>query len=196
MEPLAIAEKITKQFPVEVLEVVGSCGQTGLIVKREKIAAMCRWLKEEPELQMNHLLALCGADYVAKNGNFEVVYNLCSIPLRHMIRLRARVPADDCRIDSVTSLWRGADWLERETFDLFGIVFEGHPDLRRILLPEDWEGHPLRKTYPLRPPPEQEWQGYVQLKELSRELSRFDFYSDMLRQQAKAGGNEAKNDGN
>jgi NADH-quinone oxidoreductase subunit C len=192
MEPLAIAEKIKNQFPAEVIEVVESRGQVGVIVAREQIGAMCRWLKDEPELRMDHLLALCGVDYVAKNGTYEVVYNLCSIPLRHMIRLRARVPADDCRIDSVTCLWRGADWLERECFDLLGIVFDGHPDLRRILLPEGWEGYPLRKTYPLRLPAEQEWQGYVQLKELSRELSRFDFYSDMLSNQAKAGANEAK----
>jgi NADH-quinone oxidoreductase subunit C len=127
---------------------------------------------------MDHLLDLCGVDYnTKKTPRFEVVYNLYSIPLMHMIRVRALVPEDDCKIKTVTSVWKGANWHERETFDMYGIVFEGHPDLRRILMPDDWEGYPLRKDYPLKGP-KKEWQGYQEVKEKARELSKYDFYGE------------------
>jgi NADH-quinone oxidoreductase subunit C len=87
---------------------------------------------------------------------------------RHMIRIKAEVPEDDCKIDTVTDLWKGANWHERECFDLFGIVFTGHPDLRRILLPEDWEGHPLRKDYPLKSDlGELEWKGFKEVLDVA-----------------------------
>lgn len=180
MEPLAIADKLQDMFPDDVLEVVESRGQVGVVVRRDHVVEICGWLHDEPDLQMNHLLDLCGVDYREKNKSFEVVYNLYSIPLQHMIRLRARIPAEDCWIDSVTPVWRGADWHERECYDLVGIVFKGHPDLRRILLPEDWEGHPLRKDYPLRLKQENEWSGYEDLKDLARRLRQFEFHGDEM----------------
>lgn len=176
MGPMAIAEKLRKTFPEEVLEIIESRGQVGVIVKREQIKALCQWLNNEAEMDFNLLIDLCGVDYSGMgNDYFEVVYNLYSIPQRHMLRIRARVPADDCRLDSVTSIWQGANWHERECFDLLGIVFEGHPDLHRILLPEDWVGHPLRKEYPLQISREQEWPGYDELKKLSKKLDTLSF---------------------
>ncbi len=176
MEPMAIAHMLETRFPGEVLQVVESRGQTGVVVKRDHIREICGWLHDSPEFMMNHLLDLCGVDYCKKLNAFEVVYHLYSIPLRHMIRIRARIPEDDCWIDSVTPVWRGADWHERECFDLVGIFFRGHPDLRRILLPESWQGHPLRKGYPIQLAAEMEWEGYTELKERARQLRQFDFH--------------------
>jgi len=176
VEPLAIAQKIQTTFPYDALELVASRGQAAVLLRRDHIVEICSWLHDDPELLMDHLMALCGVDYRKQKGCFEVVYNLYSVTHRHMIRLRAQVPEEDCWIDSVTPVWRGADWPERECYDLMGIVFRGHPDLRRILMPEDWEGHPLRKDYPLRLSQEQEYQGYEELKQLARRLSRYDFH--------------------
>jgi len=175
VEPLELAEILKKRFPGEVVDIVSHRGQVSVIVKRERILEILENLRDDPTALMNHLMDLCGVDYLGKKENrFEVVYNLYSIPLRHSLRVRALVPEDDPRISSVTSLWRGADWHERETYDLYGIVFEGHPDHRRILLPEDWEGYPLRKDYPL-PGPKTEWHGYEEVKEFSKRLRKYDF---------------------
>lgn len=168
MEPLEIAAKIKDRFPNEVLDVVEFRGQVGVAVRRERIVDICRYLFDDPDIRMDHLSDLCGVDYPDRQRRFEVVYNLYSMPHRHRIRLRARVPADDPRIASVVPIWRGANWHERETFDMFGVTFEGHPDLRRILMPEDWEGHPLRKDYPVDPPPEREYQGYREIREIHK----------------------------
>lgn len=194
MEPLEIVARLQERFPEEILEVVTFRGQTAIVIRRDRVVEICRLLHDEPDLAMNHLLDLCGVDYRKKNGCFEVVYNLYSIAHRHMLRIRARVPAEDCRIDSVTSVWSGANWHERECYDLVGIVFDGHPDLRRILLPEGWEGHPLRKDYPLQIKPAQEWSGYEELKQRARELRKFDFYSGDDREAAGQSRRSGKSD--
>lgn len=177
MESTGITEKLREKFPDDVLESYTHLGQNGALVKRDNILDVCSFLRDE--CSMNHLMCLTGIDNSHRKGNFferfEVVYQLYSISEKHMLRLRAQVPEDDCSIESITSLWTGADWLERECYDLMGIHFNSHPDHRRILTPDDWEGHPLRKEYPLRG--DREWTGYEQLKKKSRELSKFDFYS-------------------
>jgi NADH-quinone oxidoreductase subunit C len=96
------------------------------------------------------LVDLCGVDYLPREPRFEVVYLLRSMKTKDLLRLKTSLPGASPRISSVFSVWKAADWMEREAFDLFGIVFEGHPDLRRILLTPEWEGYPLRKDYPLR----------------------------------------------
>ena len=130
---------------------------------------------------MNHLRSLCGVDNSRHRVDpnlmrFEVVYHLYSIEHRHGLRVRVEVGEEDPVIDSVVSLWPGANWLERETWDLLGIRFTGHPDLRRVLLPDDWEGHPLRKEYPLRG--KGEWSGLVELQAMARELDKHSFDPD------------------
>ncbi len=180
MESSGIVEKLREKFPDEVLADYQYLGQNCVLIKCDHILDVCRYLRDE--CSMNHLMCLCGVDNSTRTSTvdpfserFEVVYQLYSIAAKQMIRLRAQVPEDDCSIESITSLWIGADWLERECFDLMGIHFEDHPDLRRILTPDDWEGHPLRKEYPLRG--DSEWIGYEELKAKSKELSKFDFYS-------------------
>jgi NADH-quinone oxidoreductase subunit C len=175
MEHIGLTKKLQDRFPDEVLEIYEHREQVAVLLKRERIRDIVAWLVQEED--MNHLMCLCGVDNSRRTGEnlqrFEVVYQLYSINNRRMLRLRAQVPEDDPRIDSVTSFWTGADCLERETYDLMGISFTGHPNLKRILLPDDWQGHPLRKEYHLRG--DEEWSGYEELKEKSRALSRYDF---------------------
>ncbi len=177
MESMAIAERLRAEFPDEIISSYSNQGQVAVILRAGRIVDILRWLRDTDDLQMNHLRSLCGVDNVRRKdpglSRFEVVYNLYSIPHRHEIRLRVELGDKDPAIDSVVGLWVGADWLERETFDLMGIRFNGHPDLRRVLLPEDWKGHPLRKDYPLKG--KEEWAGLTELLEKVKELDQFGF---------------------
>lgn len=167
MEPLEIAERLKERFPQEVLDITEFRGQVSVTVKKERIKDICKYLFDEPGIEMDYLSDLCGVDYLGKRWvRFEVVYNLYSFKHRHRIRLKALVPEDDPSIDTVIEIWKVANWLERETYDMLGITFRGHPDLRRILLPEDWEGFPLRKNYPVTGPEDWEWKGYEEVKKL------------------------------
>lgn len=166
MNPLEIADKLKEKFIHEVLDVTQFRDQVSVSVKRDKILEICRYLREDPDIYMDYLSDLCGADYPGRRLRFEVVYNLYSLKYRSQIRIKAMIPENELFIDSVVPVWRGADWHEREACDMFGIVFNGHPDLRRILMPEDWEGHPLRKDYPLKGPDGDEYRKYEELKEL------------------------------
>jgi NADH-quinone oxidoreductase subunit C len=113
---------------------------------------VCEFLKDDPETGFDFLSFVCAVDYLPREPRFEVVYQLYSTKTHKRFRLKTRIGSQDATVPSVTSLWPTADWHERETFDLMGISFQDHPDLRRILLPADWVGHPLRKDYPLQGP--------------------------------------------
>ncbi|MDR2550989.1 MAG: NADH-quinone oxidoreductase subunit C [Desulfobulbus sp.] len=180
MESMAIADRLRAEFPDEILHSYLNQGQAAAVVRPGRIVDILRWLRTTETIRMDHLRALCGVDNARRRepglSRFEVVYNLYSIPLRHEIRVRAEVGDKDPAIDSVVELWPGANWLERETFDLFGIHFNNHPDLRRVLLPDDWVGHPLRKDYPLKG--KEEWAGMTELLAKVRELDRFGFDPD------------------
>jgi NADH-quinone oxidoreductase subunit C len=119
-----------------------------LYIRRSDIRRVCEFLRDEPELAFRYLSDVTAVDYYPSEPRFAVVYHLLSLSSLARLRLKVRLSGDDPRIDSVTPVWPAANAFEREVFDLFGIYFEGHADLRRILLPEDWEGHPLRKDYP------------------------------------------------
>jgi NADH-quinone oxidoreductase subunit C len=120
-------------------------GELTLEIASAKIASVCGFLKYDQ--QFVRLSAITGVDRYPAEPRFEVVYHLHSLERNQRLRLKCRIPGDSPAIDSVTGVWRGANWYERETFDLFGIAFRNHPDPRRIMLPEDWVGHPLRKDY-------------------------------------------------
>jgi NADH-quinone oxidoreductase subunit C len=177
LEPLQIADRLREEFPSEVLSSTEFRGQVSAVIKKDRILEMGRFLHDDPELSFDYLRDLCGVDYMGKKEpRFEVVYHLYSFRHRHLIRLKAQVPEDDCSIQSVISIWRGADWHERECYDMFGIAFEGHPDLRRILMPEDWEGHPFRKDYPLKgPEPENDWRGFKEVLEKSGRFKKYEW---------------------
>jgi NADH-quinone oxidoreductase subunit C len=147
----AIISALKDRFPELEVEVQKSCGQLSLLVDKNMIVPVCKLLREHPATQFDYLADLCGADYLGKKAKrFQVVYNLYSISLNHRIRVKTDLDEADCSVDSVTEIWQTANWHERELFDLFGIEILGHPDLRRILMPDEWEGHPLRKDYPLQ----------------------------------------------
>jgi NADH-quinone oxidoreductase subunit C len=141
-------EKLKERFPESILEVGEFRDELTIIVKKEGIVPICQFLRDDPKLSYNFLSDLCGVDYLERKPRFDVVYNLYSIEKNHRVRLKVRVDEGEI-VPSVTSVWSGANWHEREVFDMFGIRFDGHPDLRRILMPDDWEGHPLRKDFPL-----------------------------------------------
>jgi NADH-quinone oxidoreductase subunit C len=115
-------------------------------VKRERIVEICRFLKSEPGLEMNFLEDLTAVDWPKRNV-IEVVYHLLSYQYRHGIVLKVEADRAAPSVASVEGVWKTANWFEREVYDLFGVDFPGHPDLRRIMLPDDWIGHPLRKDY-------------------------------------------------
>ena len=142
---------VRESAPGLSVEVEHSCGQLALRVPREGLVRICRGLKHDPETRFDYLADLCGVDYLGRRAvRFQVVYNLYSIPKNHRLRLKVDVDGEDPWVESVTGVWKAANWHERELYDMFGIEVRGHPDLRRILMPDDWEGHPLRKDYPLR----------------------------------------------
>jgi NADH-quinone oxidoreductase subunit C len=177
MEPVQVAEKLQQQFPHEVVESYEFRDQVSVVVKKERILDVFKFLHDEPSLSFDLLKDLCGVDNLGrKESRFEVVYHLYSMEHRHMIRIKVPVSESDCAIDSVVPIWIGADWHERECFDMYGIEFKGHPDLRRILLPEDWEGFPLRKDYPAKGPgPEEEWEGFKEVLNKAEEFRKFEW---------------------
>ena len=132
-----------------VAEVLEFRGETTIVVPRDHIRASCQFLRDDPSLRFSFLSDLSTNDRFPIEPRFEVNYHLLSIENRTRLRLKVRLAGSDPVISSVTNVWPTANWHERESFDLFGVRFEGHPDLTRILMPDDWEGHPLRKDYPV-----------------------------------------------
>jgi len=149
--PSPLVAAFQREHPEWVVEVIEALGETTVVVPREHIRAICAFLKTWPETRFDFLADVCGADRgVEEEPRFEVNYHLFSTTKYHRWRLKVVLNEENMHVDSVVSIWRTANWHERETYDLFGVLFDGHPDLRRILLPEDWQGHALRKDFPLR----------------------------------------------
>jgi NADH-quinone oxidoreductase subunit C len=147
----AVIDALVQRFPDAVTDgYVGVGGDDCAFVARERIADVCRFLKDDPAMAFNLAPYVTAVDYLGKEPRFEVVYNLVSTVKNHRVRLRVKVPEGDAPVQSVTPVWRGADWFERYCFDMYGIQFSGHPDLRRLLMYDEFVGHPLRKDYPLK----------------------------------------------
>jgi NADH-quinone oxidoreductase subunit C len=123
--------------------------QPSIYVPAGRLVETCRALRDTPALRYNVLVEVTAVDYLPRSPRFEVVYQLLSIPHRRRLRLRVRAGLGDT-VPTVQAVWSAAGWPEREVYDMFGIVFTDHPDLRRVLMPEDWEGHPARKDYPVQ----------------------------------------------
>ncbi len=150
MDASVTLKKLTEKFPDAIVGTHNYRGDDTAIVKKEKIRDICLFLRDDPDLLYNFMMDLTVVDYLGRDPRFEVVYHLYSLPHNRRVRIKALVPESDLTIDSVVSVWVAADWFEREAYDMYGVVFAGHPNLRRILLYEGFEGHPLRKDYPLK----------------------------------------------
>jgi NADH-quinone oxidoreductase subunit C len=143
-----VAGHLRKWNPKAVAGVIEFRGETTIIVPRELLRATAEHCLQNAALQFNLLTDATCVDRFPAEPRFELQYHLVSIPRRERLRLRVSVPGVHPVVDSLIPVWPGANWLEREIFDLFGVRFSDHPDLRRILLPDDWKGHPLRRDYP------------------------------------------------
>jgi len=141
--------RIKDQFQEDIVELHQQLGQDTVIVSRSALVKLARFLKEEPELQYNYLMDLTAVDYFKRKPRFEVVYHFLSLKNRFRVRVKVPVGEPDPELDSLVSLWPSANWYEREVYDMFGIKFQGHPNLKRILMYPEFEGHPLRKDYPI-----------------------------------------------
>jgi NADH-quinone oxidoreductase subunit C len=151
MDANALVTLLQEAVPGAVLEPVVSADlHTTLYVSRDELPAVARVLRDRPEWKFALLAELTASDFWPREPRFEVVYILISIEHNLRLRLKVRVHGSDAHIATVSNLWPSANWLEREVWDMFGIIFDGHPDPRRLLMPEDWEGYPLRKDYPVQ----------------------------------------------
>ena len=144
-----LAQRLRAWDAAAVSEFIEFRGELTLVVPRERLRNVCGFLRDEPGLEFDFLSDVSVTDRFPQEPRFEMNYQLLSISTRQSLRLRVRLQGSDPLVDTVTTIWPGAGWHEREAYDLFGVRFAGHPDLRRILMPENWEGHPLRKDYPV-----------------------------------------------
>lgn len=142
-----IKDKVASKFPGAIIDIDENATPKALIVAKDKLSQVCEFLYKDEDLYFDMLSCLTGIDNGVESSTMEVVYNLYSIPFEHAIMLKVELPRAKPILPSVAEIWKSANWHEREAYDLLGINFEGHPDLRRILLPADWEGHPLQKDY-------------------------------------------------
>ena len=149
MKASAIIAALTPLVPNASFEEAASVDFATFYVPADRLVETCRALRDADALRFTTIIEITAADYIPRQPRFEVVYHLLSIPTRARLRLKVRV-ADGGTLPTVQGVWKGAGWPEREVWDMFGIVFDGHPDLRRLLMPEDWEGHPARKDYPVQ----------------------------------------------
>lgn len=177
----AVSQRVATLLGDKILNAAVAFGELTLTVGAQDIVAVMRTLKDDGETQFVSMIDICGADYPSRPQRFEVVYHLLS-PVKNL-RIRVKLSADeDTMVPSVTGVFAGADWFEREAYDLYGILFSGHPELRRILTDYGFEGHPLRKDFPLT--------GFVEVRyddeakrviyekvELKQEFRNFDFLS-------------------
>ena len=143
-------EKINSKYKGVILDSHDFRGDQTITVQKNVLIELFKFLRDDPELDFKFLMDLTAVDYLNRKDNrFEVVYHFYSLKHNHRLRVKVPVSEDDCTIDSVSSLWKTANWYEREVWDLYGIKFNDHPDMRRILLYEEFKGHPLRKDYPI-----------------------------------------------
>jgi len=141
--------RLLEWSPAAVKAVKFDRDEMSIVIDRPVIRETCALLRDNPDFPFNYLSDVTCVDWSPSEPRFEVIYHLLSIPKKERVRLKVRLEGASPVIESVTSVWPGANYFEREVFDLFGIRFTGHPYLRRLLMPEDWEGYPLRKDYPV-----------------------------------------------
>ncbi len=150
MEANVTINKLKDRFSESIVETHSYRGDDTAVVRKEELLDIFKFLRDDKELLYNFMMDLTAVDYLGREPRFEVVYHLYSLTYNRRFRIKTRVSESDCCVDSIFPLWASANWFEREVYDLYGITFKGHPELRRILLYEDFQGHPLRKDYPIK----------------------------------------------
>ena len=180
MDPAAVIDTLTPLVAGASFEVGKSIDMPTVYVPADRLVETCLALRDTPSLRFTAIIEVTAADYFPREPRFEVVYHLLSIPNRTRLRVKVRVSGTGS-LPTVQHVWPGAGWPEREVWDMFGIVFDGHPDLRRLLMPEDWEGHPARKDYPVQI--RKAAQTYEPL-EISEEEFRANLERDRVRRKA------------
>lgn len=148
-EGVMLAKRLPETFATYKIEVGAAIDEVVCRVPADHLVDVCRHLKDDPTFKFDYLRLLTVVDYVEQDGEFEVVYHLYSMTHHHKMMVKTRLPERRPSISSVTGVWRGADWYEREMHDLFGVEFNGHPNLVPLVLPSDFDGFPGRKSYPL-----------------------------------------------
>ncbi len=143
-----IIERLKEQFPQSIETTNEFRNDLTVQVKKTDIVRVCTFLRDDSELSFDMVIDLCGVDMYRPEGRFEVIYNLYSLKNKKYVRLKVLVDEETPVVDTVSTVWSGANWHERETYDMFGITFAGHPDLRRMYMPEEYEYFPLRKDFP------------------------------------------------
>ncbi len=169
----ALADLVNSELSGSIKEVVEAYGELNLTVDRDSIVQVLRFLHDDSRTQFISMIDICGVDYPGDAERFEVVYHLLSPKQNARIRVKLRT-SEDAPVPSVTAVYPGADWFEREAYDMYGILFTGHPDLRRILTDYGFDGHPLRKDFPLT--------GYVEVR-YDDEAKRVVYEPVQLRQE-------------
>ena len=142
-------QSLRQKFGDSVIEAGQDKGDLVAVVKREALRDIVAYLRDSRELDFNMLIDLCGVDFLPRRPRFEVVYQVHSLERNERLRLKVLVPEQDCRVATISDLYPVANWLERECWDMFGVLFEGHPNLKRLLMYDSFVGHPLRKDYPI-----------------------------------------------
>jgi len=144
-----LLSKLNTHFKDSIESVSEFRNELTLFVKKDDIVKVCQFLRDDEELRFDSLRDVCGADQLTSENRFEVIYNLYSLKNKFRLRLKVRIDENDLHVPTVTGVWQTANFEEREVYDMFGIVFDDHPDLRRIYMPEEFEYHPLRKDFPV-----------------------------------------------
>jgi NADH-quinone oxidoreductase subunit C len=151
MDATTLIATLQQEVPGAQVEPVPTVDlHTTMVAARDQLPAIARVLRDHPDLRFTFLADITAVDVHPAEPRFELIYILVSIAHRLRLRLKVRLAGEDARVPTLTSLWPAANWLEREVWDMFGIQFDGHPDPRRLLMPEDWDGFPLRKDYPVQ----------------------------------------------
>ncbi len=142
-------QKIQTKFPDLTFQFEETCGDTAVLLDKEDLVDVCKFLKEDEDLLFNFCEDVTAVDWATRKNRFTVVYQLLSLKNKFRLRLKVNLDEKDSVVDSVSAIWNSANWAEREVFDMFGIKFNNHPDLRRMYMPEEFEYYPLRKDFPL-----------------------------------------------
>jgi NADH-quinone oxidoreductase subunit C len=148
-----LVERLKTMLGEAVISTSQALGEQSIVARREDILDVMRRLRDDQGLLFNFMMDLTAVDYLGRRGSdsrFEVVYHLYSLKHNHRVRVKVPVPEKDPTVNSIVSIWKAADWFEREVWDMYGITFNGHPNMKRILLYEEFVGHPLRKDYPIK----------------------------------------------